>query len=262
MICKICNSLTREIFSGKVLNKYIVSYYICDTCGFIQTEEPYWLDEAYRDAINIYDTGIISRNIYFSQITATILFYFFDKTGICLDYAGGYGILTRLMRDMGFNFYWNDLYAQNLVARGFEYHNDYSNVELITSFESFEHFKEPLQEIEKLFSISKNILFSTNLIPDPVPGPNDWWYYGLEHGQHISFYSSKTLRFISEKYKFNLYSFNNIHLLTAKRLNPLQLSVLCKYNNISMYFIKRKMSSLTFSDMEKLIANDTASKRK
>jgi len=252
MLCKICNSAARNIFSCKVLNKYIVSYYLCDTCGFIQTEEPYWLDEAYRDAINICDTGVMRRNIYFSKITSIILYYFFDGKAIYLDYAGGYGILTRLMRDMGFNFYWKDLYAQNLVARGFEYQKDYGDAELITSFESFEHFKDPLQEFEMMLSISKNILFSTNLIPYPVPEPKDWWYYGPEHGQHISFYSPKTLRFLSKKHDLNLYSINNIHLLTTRRLNILLLRALCKCNNISSYFIRRGMNSLTFKDMELL----------
>lgn len=252
MLCKICNSPVREIFSSKVLNKYIVSYYICDACGFIQTEEPYWLIEAYTDAINIYDTGIISRNISLSKTTSIILYYFFDKKAIYLDYAGGYGIFTRLMRDMGFNFYWIDPYAPNLAARGFEYHNDCGSVELITSFESFEHFKEPLKEIENMLKISRNILFSTNLLPSPVPGPKDWWYYGQEHGQHISFYSLKTLQFLSMKYNLNLYSFNNIHLLTTKRINTSLLRILRRFNNVSLYLIRKNMNSLTFSDMEKL----------
>jgi hypothetical protein len=258
MLCKICKSPVKRIFSCEVLNKYIVDYYICDTCGFIQTEEPYWLDEAYKDAINIYDTGIISRNVYFSKIASIILFYFFDKNLIYMDYAGGYGILTRLMRDIGFNFYWNDLYATNLVARGFEYDKGCGKVELITSFESFEHFKEPLQEIEKMLSISKNIIFSTNLIPSPTPGPNDWWYYGPEHGQHISFYSHKTLQFISKKYNLNLYSINNVHLLTAKPLNSFKLRTLCKFNNVSFYFVRRGLSSLTFKDMEGLKAHNSS----
>ncbi len=37
-----------------------------------------------------------------------------------LDYAGGYGVFTRLMRDIGFDFYWHDPYTQNLFANGFE----------------------------------------------------------------------------------------------------------------------------------------------
>ena len=31
-------------------------------CDFLQTEEPFWLKEAYESAIGITDTGIIKRN--------------------------------------------------------------------------------------------------------------------------------------------------------------------------------------------------------
>ena len=118
-------------------------------------------------------------------------------------------------------------------------------------------FKEPLQEIEKMLSISKNILFSTNLIPTPVPGPKDWWYYdGPEHGQHISFYSLKTLQFLSKKYDLNIYALNNIYLLTTKRMNSLLLNTLCKHNYISLHLIKKQMNSLIFKDMKLLKISD------
>ena len=57
------------------------------------------------------------------------------------NYAGGYGIFTRMMRDIGFDFYWLDKYADNLLTNGFEYNKKiHKKIEAITSFESFEHF--------------------------------------------------------------------------------------------------------------------------
>jgi len=50
----------------------------------------------------------MSRNISSSKITAVILFFLFKKFGKFLDFGGGYGIFTRLMRDIGFDFYWYD----------------------------------------------------------------------------------------------------------------------------------------------------------
>jgi len=73
MICKVCNLLSNYIFSAKILKKYNVQYYYCDNCGFMQTEEPYWLDEAYTEPINITDTGYIQRNIQLSQKLTLIL---------------------------------------------------------------------------------------------------------------------------------------------------------------------------------------------
>jgi hypothetical protein len=57
------------------------------------------------------DTGIMQRNLYLSKITAFILLLFFDCRKKFLDYAGGYGVFVRLMRDYGFDFYWYDKYA-------------------------------------------------------------------------------------------------------------------------------------------------------
>lgn len=53
--CKICGNKTSYIFQAKVLGKYDVKYFHCSTCGYIQTEEPYWLDEAYSESISALD---------------------------------------------------------------------------------------------------------------------------------------------------------------------------------------------------------------
>ena len=88
MICKICKSESKFVFEAKVLRKYNVKYYHCPSCGFLQTEEPYWLSEAYSEAISSLDTGIMQRNLYLSKITAFILLLFFDCRKKFLDYAG------------------------------------------------------------------------------------------------------------------------------------------------------------------------------
>ncbi len=125
----------------KILNKYYAKYYYCDHCGFLQTEEPYWLNEAYARPINISDTSYMQRNIYLSKTLTTILSVFFNLNNTkFIDYAGGYGIFVRLMPCIGFDFYWHDKYGQNLFAKGFE--RDFSNkekVEVVISFENFEH---------------------------------------------------------------------------------------------------------------------------
>jgi len=72
-----------------------------------------------------------------------------------------------------------------LLARGFETTNKEYKYELVTAFEVFEHFAEPIQEFESMIKFSDNIIFSTELLPSLVPKPEKWWYYGLGHGQHI-----------------------------------------------------------------------------
>lgn len=227
-----------------VLDKHDITYFQCFNCGFVQTEQPFWLEEAYTDSINLTDTGILKRNRLLSEISSSIIFCFFNRKGMYLDFAGGYGILTRQMRDIGFDFFWKDKYSSNLLARGFEYKS--GDIELLTSFESFEHFLDPLSEIENMLHYSSNILFSTFLLPETKPLPHEWWYYGLEHGQHISFYSYKTLEYLAEKYELNLCSNKkNIHLFTRKKLSNISfvfVTVLARLglNSIFRLFLKSK----------------------
>ncbi len=203
----------------KILDKYVVGYFYCDQCGFMQTESPYWLGEAYADPINMTDTGYVTRNIFLSKKTLLLFLLLFGEKPTFLDYAGGYGLLTRLMRDYGFNFYWSDLYTKNIFAHGFAYDASSNQpIKAMTCFECFEHFVKPLEELEKMLKISKNIFFSTRLMPAGMVPDDSWGYYGFEHGQHISFYSEKTFRYLAHKYKLNYYTNgDNIHLLTERK---------------------------------------------
>lgn len=99
--CPVCENKRSVCFSATILGKYQVDYFYCDRCGLLQTETPYWLEESYQNAIADADTGLVSRNISISTILSRILFFLFDRQGKYLDIAGGYGMLTRLMRDIG-----------------------------------------------------------------------------------------------------------------------------------------------------------------
>jgi len=251
MECKICKNPTEKKFEVQILGKYKISYFQCQKCFFVQTESPYWLSEAYKDSINITDTGIISRNITTSEFTALIIYLYFNRNSTFLDYAGGYGIFTRLMRDIGFDFYWNDLYSQNLLARGFEFNtNKDKKIELITSFESFEHFENPLKEIELMLSISKNIFFSTVIIQEQLPSPEVWDYYGLDHGQHIALYSLKSLEYIAKKHKLCFYTNNkNLHIFSEKKLPYFNFKLLYRLRRFGfMKLIKRMIRNRVASD--------------
>ena len=87
----------------------------------MQTEKPYWLEEAYSTPIAAEDTGILKRNYDNRIIASAVIEGFFNAGAQFLDYGGGWGILTRLMRDDGYDFYLMDKYSENLFARGFDY---------------------------------------------------------------------------------------------------------------------------------------------
>ena len=120
MNCRICRSETRSIGRALVLGKHRVEYFACETCGFVQTEEPHWLAEAYTEAITSQDIGLVGRNVQFAGLMRQVLPVFFDHHAQFVDYGGGYGMFVRLMRDYGFDFFRYDTYCQNIFAKGFE----------------------------------------------------------------------------------------------------------------------------------------------
>lgn len=246
MNCKICSQENNACFSGKILNKYDIEYFHCKKCGFLQTQEPYWLDEAYTKTINISDTGYIKRNITLAKKSSILLYSLFGSKGRYLDYAGGYGVFVRLMRDAGFDFYWDDKYAKNLFSVGFEWDKN-RKMDAITSLESFEHFVNPMTEIESFLKISNTIIFTTDTYPEPLPNPKDWWYYGLEHGQHISFYTEKTFNYIAKKLSLNYYKLNSFHILTDKNISKWRRLVV-RRNKYKYTVISKKLKSKTWDD--------------
>ena len=59
--CRCCSKdLSSQIFSAKVLNRN-VEYFDCINCGYVQTQEPLWLEEDYESAIDNKDTLICMR---------------------------------------------------------------------------------------------------------------------------------------------------------------------------------------------------------
>lgn len=229
MKCKICEADSVHFANAIVLNKYDIDYFQCQNCGFVQTEEPYWLEEAYSNPIASSDVGLVFRNTMFSKISSNIIISLFNHNAKFVDYGGGYGLFVRMMRDAGFDFYWYDKYCQNIFAKGLEAEvGENVHYELATAFEVFEHFVEPLAEIPKVMEFSRNILFSTELLSDNNPKPNEWYYYSPEEGQHVSIYTVKSLYVVAEQLGLNLYTNGlNLHLLTEKDIPPVLFENLC-----------------------------------
>lgn len=89
----------------------------------------------------------------------------------------------------------------------------------MTAFEVFEHLPAPLETIEKMLALSKNILFSTELLPQLQPRPGEWWYYAHDTGQHVSIYTRKSLDHIARHFGLNLCSQGSLHLLSEHPIN-------------------------------------------
>lgn len=228
-----------EAFSqAMLLDKYLVQYYKCPVCGFVRTEKPYWLEEAYSNAIVNFDMGLLNRNIYLSKIVSAIIQTCFKNRDTFLDYGGGYGIFVRLMRDRGFDFHWYDKYCVNLFAKGFEKSKD--KYDIVTAFELAEHLIDPKEEIGNIINISSTFVFTTELLPIKTPKPNEWWYYALKGGQHISFYTKKSLEILADEYDKYYIGMGGLHIFSDKKICKPYFLFVYKLFYLYNYINKRK----------------------
>jgi len=122
------------------------------------------------------------------------------------------------MRDRGFDFYWRDPFCDNLFAQGFEW-TDGIRAELVTAFEVLEHLPRPADDVARMADVADNLLVSTLVLPEPAPAPGDWWYYALESGQHVSFYSRRSLTVLAGQLGMFVASNHggSVHLFTRSR---------------------------------------------
>lgn len=248
--CRCCQSDSAAVLAGEIIG-INVQYYECGSCGFVQTEEPAWLELAYSDAINDSDTGLVKRNLLNARYVTATLRALGIPAGKVVDFAGGYGLLVRLLRDCGVNAWWSDPFCDNLLSKGFENDNDNTAApaDLITAFEAFEHFVNPQKELDLMLESGRNVFLSTVLMPKPTPAHKDWWYYGREHGQHVAFYRVSTFQALAKRHNLHFISNGrNYHLFTDKPMNRRFWLTWLKMGKANVPWLYRGLQSRTISD--------------
>lgn len=249
-LCRLCGEAAGFEFRATVLGRHDVAYYRCSACGFVQSEEPYWLDEAYAHAISSVDTGIMSRNLQLMRITAVLLRLLHMQDGVFLDYGGGHGVFTRLMRDHGFDFRWSDTYAENLFAMGFEGDPERS-YEGVTAFEVLEHLHRPRAFFDRILGGMQPPLFlaSTEILSEPVD--RDWHYFHFSTGQHIAFYQKRTLMGLASAYGYRYIGLAGLHLFSRLSVSDRVLWLMLRY--ASRLYPLFRFPSLVASDHQRLL---------
>ncbi len=249
--CRVCEKSAQPFFTKLILGKYRVAYFKCPACGQVQTEAPYWLAEAYGGAASKLDVGMADRCIWSALTTVALA----RRLGIgpqepCLDWGGGTGLFVRLCRDYGMNFFYTDPYAENIFASGFELDKEHPPPawSCVTAFEVAEHLPRPLADFGQLFALSpRHIFFSTVLYSGQTA---DWWYF-TDNGQHVAFYTRRSLELIGQHYGYQLSSNAcDLHLFSRERVPDRVLESCRKSREKQAARYRKKYGSRIVGDFE------------
>lgn len=203
--CPVCDTPTLQFDRATVMDRYLATYVRCPQCGLVTTPETPWLEEAYSSAIHLADSGLLRRAGKMSRLASTIIRFEGLKDGRFLDWAGGYGVFTQMMRDRGHDYWHHDDFATPVFAIDHQDDGE-ARFDLISAFEVLEHLADPRRELAGMAARTDRILFTTELLPEPAPKVGEWWYYLPGVGQHITFHTPRSLAVLAADLGFRVTS--------------------------------------------------------
>jgi hypothetical protein len=217
-LCRACRSeltVDREM----AVRHVPVELWRCARCGLFEFADPDWLDAAYADPIADVDVGLPSRCVRLAAVVEALVRSERLGARTHLDFGGGYGLLTRLVRDRGIDMRHHDPFATNLFAHGLE-GDPAGEFGAVTMIEVLEHLTNPLDVLADLATRSELIIASTVLVPPGLTDLGGWWYLLPDLGQHITFYTPASLREIADRIGFDVTSDGvSVHVLHRRRLS-------------------------------------------
>ncbi|QWD75843.1 methyltransferase domain-containing protein [Polynucleobacter sp. MWH-UH24A] len=193
--CRLCGNIAKFSFQKRILSKYDVEYFHCQTCAALQTENPYWLEEAYQPINEQLDTGQFIRCLHNAAFLDALTSQLNLSIETLIDYGCGSGLTARILRDIGINAYGYDTYSTPRLLMGFQKEN-LEGAAIINLCEVAEHFPNPKSSFDNIFSCNpKIVVVQTGIFNEPDVS---WSYLAPEHGQHIFFYSEKTISYLAK----------------------------------------------------------------
>lgn len=227
--CPVCNGPTRTLGAvdfnkscEEARGRYLppadipVEYRVCDHCGFCFAPELYrWSLDTFDERIYNEDYEAVDpdyREVRPKANAHGLLKLFTNGEELRhLDYGGGNGLLSELLRDAGWQSASYDPFVDRDVILG-----DFGKFDLVTAFEVFEHVPDPgalVSAVAGFLDADGLIVFSTLVSDGHLDGEEGlrWWYVGPRNG-HISVYSRRSLFLLGQRVGLNFGSFSpNLH---------------------------------------------------
>lgn len=213
--CRLCQAPSVAAFTLRLIEKHVVTFYRCSGCDSLQSEEPYWLQEAYANSnLATIDTGAAQRNL--TNLSAVYAWARLSQAGTIFDFGGGDGLLCRLLRDYGLDCRTEDRYAAGGYAQGIPLERPRPPF-LYTAFEVLEHFANPQTDLEGLFATRPESFLVTTAFYEEQG--SDWWYLTPSSGQHVFFYSKKAMQIIAKRFGYSVRFIGNYTLFDSRPRN-------------------------------------------
>jgi len=225
--CQICGSETAlldvvdfnkscEEARGKYLpiSGIPIYYTHCPNCSFTFAPEfGQWTEDDFLK--RIYNERYIDVDPDYLEVrprtNAEVISNFFSQQkGMIkhLDYGGGNGKLSALLKEKGWDSLSYDPFPRNDIDI-----NELGKFNFITALEVFEHVPDVNRLMNNLCMLMDNsclILFSTMTTDGNIRQNNriTWWYASPRNG-HISLFSKKSLMILGNKYGLGFKSISN-----------------------------------------------------
>ena len=198
--CRICEAELIPSWKTQIRDRFKTRYYRCPTCGSLQLHGLEWLRDAYWGDTSIrHDEGRFRRNKIVYNFLDHIMHTSFKGIDIrLLDYGSGEeAILSSIVQK----------HNDRVETHNYDpYFNKMSSIpngrfNIIMCIEVMEHLKNVDAFFEHIRSkIHRNgiVVCSTNLFmpSGPKAHTKSWSYLTPEIGQHITFWSKKSLRYM------------------------------------------------------------------
>ncbi len=193
--CPICKNFSSFEFLEADKRKY----FLCENCEFIFVPEQFWVsksEEKSRYEQHENDSKNKGYITFLSQISKPIK-RFLKEGSYGIDYGcGPNSVLSEILSEKKLNMtQYDPFFFPEFPKRKFDF---------LVSTETFEHFRNPLNEIKKISSIvhTKGIIGIMTAFWEKDKFLKNWHY--RRDKTHICFYTLRTFEYIADILKFEI----------------------------------------------------------